>query len=241
MKKSNEIIWWLDFPKDYFERITFEGIVLMHSAQIESDPECVSFNGNWDHYSSDIETRIICHDEIKLINTLGNCKTIILPKKFYVTNCFIDSANDDYFPTIFEAKNRIVYYHTYPHNLDGVLAATLVTIDIDGGTILKQEFKEEWALKIQKKILTIGDEVYNWSRNELKLFLNDNETKLAMHSVCGQSDEYSITLILSWLENSWDLIDVLVDFCPKDEEFFEFNNEFFQIGHNSLIREYCGR
>ena len=89
--------------------------------------------------------------------------------------------------------------------------------------------------------LTIGDEVYNWSRNELKLFLNDNETKLAMHSVCGQSDEYSITLILSWLENSWDLIDVLVDFCPKDEEFFEFNNEFFQIGHNSLIREYCGR
>ena len=228
---SNYIYWHLDLPKLYFDGFSDYGLLLGHEEDFQNHQP---FSGNWEEYNSEnLQSEGIVHTALTLVGSNQDSKAIKIPKgagRFY---CFADFSNCPelaYYPSIFEAKKRIVCYCHCTSNWDGLLESSLITIDIDSELFFNQYWDKEWLDIMRKEIPNIGEDVDMWSNGGLQLYLDQEEKQLLIHG--DYSGDYSASLLFKWDGNGWNLNSIIPGAFPISNSAFRR----FRIGQNSLTR-----
>lgn len=208
--------WRLSLPDNYSSMIGSEGITLGH---IEDQNECL-FKGDWSIYEK--EDRKVVHDHVAIKNNDEKCKTINVPHGMRLNWCFRDfgqlntytskkfpPSNIGYFPTIFQAKTKIISYRHCSTNWDGLINSSIITVDINNNIIHNQSWDEKWIQELSKMMPDLEGNGMYWSNGGLQLYLDEEEKFLFIHSDDNGRNEASV--ILYWQNNNWKLHDIIKD------------------------------
>jgi hypothetical protein len=230
--------WHLDLPEWYFEDVPHylyslsdHGILIGHKRDFcGSHP----FSGNWEEYSNDnIHEEGIVHTTLSLINSNGEVKKIEIPEKagrFYCFRDFSDFPSLACYPSIFEARKRLVSYCHCSSNWDGLRNSSIVTVDIESELFINQYWQDSWVGLMRDKIPGILDDVEDWSNGGLQMYLDIDEEYLLIHG--DHHGNHEASLLFKWGANGWDLVNIIHGAYPKSDEAFRQ----FRIGVNSLTK-----
>jgi hypothetical protein len=225
--------WQLELPDWYCGETGFSdaGLVFGHIDELKGGHP---FSGEWADYKDDcIQEKGIIHTEVLLKSSLEKTLAIQIPRDLQASFCFTDFSNTPelgYYPSIFEARNRLVGYCHCTSNWDGLRYSSLLTIDIPSQSVHHQFWQEDWLNRMINGIPNTAPDVEMWSNGALQLYLDQSENQLLIHG--DYQGEHAASLIFSWTSSGWNLAKVVPGPYPSSNSAYSD----FCIGPNSLRR-----